>query len=165
MERWRRVDGAGEDEARALLHACCGSERWVEGMLARRPYGSREAAEGAARDVLSALSREDWLAAFSHHPKIGDIDSLRQRFPATHDLSAREQSGIDGASDEVLAALAQHNRDYEQKFGYIFIVCATGKTAREMLALLRARLPNDPRDEIRIAAEEQAKITVLRLTS
>jgi 2-oxo-4-hydroxy-4-carboxy-5-ureidoimidazoline decarboxylase len=118
---------------------------------------------GAARDVWSALSREDWLEAFAHHPRIGDVDALRQRFPATHDLSTREQSGMSGAPEAVLAALADANRAYEEKFGYIFIVCATGKSADEMLALLEARLPNDEATELRIAAAEQAKITELRL--
>ena len=99
------------------------------------------------------------------HPKIGDRESLRARFPATHELSAREQSGINGATEEVLTALADGNRAYEDKFGFIFIVCATGKRADEMLALLRARLGHDRATELRIAAEEQARITAIRLES
>src|SRR6185436_1014222 len=100
---------------------------------------------------------------FAHHPKIGDRDSLRQRFARTAHLSEREQAGVDGASENVLEALAEGNREYERRFGHIFIVCASGKSADEMLELLGSRLPNPPDVEIRIAAEEQAKITDLRL--
>ena len=117
----------------------------------------------AAREEWFALSPDDWVEAFSHHPRIGDRDALRRKFAATRALSEREQSGVGGASEEVLAALLEGNREYEARFGYIFIVCATGKTAAEMLALLRARLENDPQTEIRIAAEEHAKICDLRL--
>lgn len=132
-------------------------------MLARRPFGSDEALTTAARDVWCALEPDDWREAFSHHPKIGDRASLRARFPQTAHLSSAEQSGVDAASDETLDALATLNRAYEAKFGYIFIVCATGKSADEMLTMLRARMENDPRSELMIAAAEQAKITDLRL--
>jgi 2-oxo-4-hydroxy-4-carboxy-5-ureidoimidazoline decarboxylase len=117
----------------------------------------------AAREEWFALTREDWLEAFSHHPKIGDRDTLHKRFAATRHLSEREQAGVDGASGEVLDALAAGNRAYEEKFGYIFIVCASGKNATEMLGLLRSRLSNDPASGLRIAAAEQAKITEIRL--
>ena len=123
----------------------------------------RERLVTAAREAWADLTHTDWLEAFSHHPKIGDRASLARRFAATAHLSAQEQSGVDDASAEVLDELAAANRTYEAKFGYIFIVCATGKSAAEMLDLLRARLPNDTGTEIRIAAEEQAKITELRL--
>lgn len=158
MELWRRVDLGGPIQARAALRSCCGASRWVDRMMARRPFHSREAVLGAAREEWFALSPEDWREAFSHHPKIGD------RFPETHHFSSKEQAGVAGASEDVLSALAEGNRAYEDKFGYIFIVCATGKSAEEMLALLRARMANDPESEIRIAAEEQAKITAIRLT-
>jgi 2-oxo-4-hydroxy-4-carboxy-5-ureidoimidazoline decarboxylase len=163
MEPWQRRDDATAGEARALLAACCGAARWVDGMLSRRPFGSTESLLAAARDVWFALRETDWREAFAHHPKIGDREALNRRFPATAHLSAREQAGVSGVSDDRLDALAAGNQEYERKFGYIFIVCATGKTAEEMLALLRARLPNDPATEIRIAAGEQAKITELRL--
>lgn len=165
MERWRRIEAAPEDEARQLLRTCCGAGPWVERMLVRRPFGSVEAALDAAREEWFALSADDWLEAFNHHPRIGDRDALRRKFAATRALSEREQSGVSGASEDVLAALLEGNREYEARFGYIFIVCATGKTAAEMLALLRARLPNDPQTEIRIAAEEHAKVCELRLRS
>jgi 2-oxo-4-hydroxy-4-carboxy-5-ureidoimidazoline decarboxylase len=91
------------------------------------------------------------------------MDALRQRFAATRDLSEREQAGARGALAETLARLAERNRAYEKRFGYIFIVCATGLTAEEILTRLESRLGNEPDLEIGIAAEEQAKITALRL--
>lgn len=163
MEPWRWLDRAGPAEAHAWLAARCGSTRWVERMLTRRPFGSREALQQAARDEWRALGPDDWREAFSHHPKIGDRAALAARFPRTHALSEREQAGVAGAADPALDALAEANRTYEGRFGYIFIVCATGKSAEEMLARLRERLPNDPEAEILIAAEEQARITAIRL--
>jgi 2-oxo-4-hydroxy-4-carboxy-5-ureidoimidazoline decarboxylase len=165
MERWRRIDEATENEARALLQVCCGASRWIDRMVVRRPFRSREAALAAAREEWFALDAEDWREAFSHHPRIGDADGLRKKFAAARALSQREQSGVGHASEEVLAALVEGNRAYEAKFGYIFIVCATGKSAEEMLDLLRGRVVNDPASEIRIAAEEHAKICDVRLQS
>jgi 2-oxo-4-hydroxy-4-carboxy-5-ureidoimidazoline decarboxylase len=163
MEPWRRFDLASREEAREKLRTCCGSARWVDGMLRARPFGSREGMLAAAREQWFALTPEDWREAFDHHPRIGDRQSRRRRFAATRHLSAKEQAGVDDAPEEALTALADGNRAYEEKFGYIFIVCATGRTADEMVAMLRARLNNDPETEIRIAADEQAKITELRL--
>ncbi len=163
MERWQELDAAAPADAQATLAACCGSSRWTGRMLARRPFGSRAALLTAAREEWWALSPDDWLEAFSHHPRIGDRASLAARFPATHHLSSREQAAVDDATEDVLTALADANQAYVDRFGFIFIVCATGKTANEMLELLRERLPNDSDTELRIAAEEQAKITALRL--
>jgi 2-oxo-4-hydroxy-4-carboxy-5-ureidoimidazoline decarboxylase len=163
MESSRRLDRATADEARAMLRACCGSSRWVEAMLARRPFGSRPALLAAARDEWFGLETSDWREAFGHHPKIGDRDALRRRFASTLHLSAREQQGVDNAPEEVLAELAEANDAYERRFGFIFIVCATGRTATEMLGMLRARLGNDQATELRVAAGEQARITELRL--
>ncbi len=164
MERWRRIDAAADADARALLQICCGATRWIDRMMARRPFGSQAAALAAARDEWFALSEEDWREAFGHHPRIGDRDALRRRF-AARDPAGLEQSGVDAASEAVLTALAEANRAYEERFGYIFIVCATGRTAEEMLALLRTRLGNNPQTEIRVAAGEHAKICELRLLS
>jgi 2-oxo-4-hydroxy-4-carboxy-5-ureidoimidazoline decarboxylase len=114
--------------------------------------------------VWSELEPKDYLEAFSHHPQIGaDIAELKRKFATTASWSASEQAGAGGAELETLEALRDENRTYFERFGFIFIVCATGKTAAEMLELLRARLPNDPATELRIAAGEQAKITKLRL--
>jgi 2-oxo-4-hydroxy-4-carboxy-5-ureidoimidazoline decarboxylase len=163
MEPWQRVDLAARDEARRVLSTCCGSSAWVERMLRRRPFGSTVALLAGAREAWTDLTHTDWLEAFSHHPKIGDRASRARRFPGTAHLSSREQSGVDAAAAGVLDALATGNRAYEDKFGYIFIVCATGRSATDMLEMLGVRLGNDPAEEIRIAAGEQAKITELRL--
>jgi 2-oxo-4-hydroxy-4-carboxy-5-ureidoimidazoline decarboxylase len=163
MEPSRRIDDASPDRARAFLQACCGSTRWVERMLAVRPFGTTDILLSAARREWFALTPEDWKQAFTCHPKIGDREALRARFPATHRLSEREQAGMSAASDQTIEALLEGNAAYERRFGYIFIVCATGKSAGEMIDLLTARLQNDPGTEVRIAAEEQAKITELRL--
>ncbi len=132
-------------------------------MSARRPFPDRASLLALADEVWWGLGEADWREAFGHHPKIGDPAALRARFSSQGRWAAGEQAGVAAASEEVLRALAEENRAYEERFGYIFIVCATGKTADEMLALLSARLPNDPKDEIRVAAAEQAKITRIRL--
>jgi 2-oxo-4-hydroxy-4-carboxy-5-ureidoimidazoline decarboxylase len=163
MDAWQRLDAASEADAREFLATCCGSARWVERMLAHRPFGSDQQLLAMARQEWFALAPDDWREAFRHHPKIGDRESLRNRFPTTAHLSADEQRRASDASDGTLNALADGNRAYEEKFGYIFIVCATGKRADEMLAILCDRLNNDPQEELLIAAGEQAKITELRL--
>ena len=117
----------------------------------------------AAERAFVGLGPADWREAFAHHPRIGDVASLRAKFAATAAWAGEEQRGAAAAGDDTLAALAEGNRAYEERFGYVFIVCATGKSAEEMLALLRARMPHPPEREIEIAAAEQASITRLRL--
>jgi 2-oxo-4-hydroxy-4-carboxy-5-ureidoimidazoline decarboxylase len=150
-------------EARAALLRCCGSSAWADRMAARRPFRNEQDLLVAASQIWQGLNPEDWLEAFAAHPRIGDVDVLRAKFRNTAAWSAAEQAGIAGAPDGVLVALADGNRLYQAKFGYTFIVCATGKTAGEMLALLQGRLENVPEKELLIAAGEQAKITRLRL--
>ena len=163
MERWRAIDRASPEDARAHLRVCCGSDRWIERMLARRPFVSRDQAVRAAREEWFALDTGDWKEAFAHHPRIGDLEALRERLGATAALSAREQAGVDAAPGDVLQALLEGNRAYEARFGFIYIVFASGKSAREMLDLLRTRLTNAPGDEIRVAAGEHARICERRL--
>jgi len=165
MEPWIEIDGATSEVAQGLLARACGSTRWVARMNARRPFRSQARLLSAARIEWFGLSTPDWLEAFAQHPKIGDRASLAARFPATHDLAAKEQSGVSAAHEDVLTALAEANDTYFERFGFIFIVCATGKSAGEMLEMLRDRLSNDRVTELRRAAEEQAKITALRLGS
>lgn len=157
------LDSMPPDALSRELERCCGSSRWVAGMAAKRPFGERAALYDAAERVADDLSEADWLEAFSHHPKIGDLESLRSRFAATRRWSEGEQKGVDSAGDEILSALARGNAEYENRFGFIFIVCATGKSAEEMLSLLKERLGNSREDELRIAANEQRKITRIRL--
>jgi 2-oxo-4-hydroxy-4-carboxy-5-ureidoimidazoline decarboxylase len=163
MALWRRLDAATAADASRLLTECCGATRWVERMVRRRPFGRQDALLVAAEDEWRALGPDDWREAFAHHPKIGDRAPLGASFAATRALSDGEQTGVMSASEAVLDALAEGNRRYEERFGYIFIVCATGKSADEMLSLLRARLDHDPATEIRIAAAEQERITAIRL--
>jgi allantoinase len=135
--------------------ACCGSRRWVEAMSAAAPFDSAESAAAHAARIWNSLAAEDWLEAFAAHPRIGDRSATG--------AAASEQSGVRGAAEGTLDELARLNREYERRFGYIYIVCASGKSAEEMLAILRLRLANDPETELRIAAAEQLAITQLRL--
>ena len=150
-------------EARDALARCCGSPAWVERMVARRPFVNLSHLLGIAHAFWLGLGPDDWRAAFSHHPRIGDLESLRRRFASTADLASREQAAVATASRVVLEALAEGNRAYEERFGYIFFVFASGWPADEMLALLKSRLGNDPDAELGIAAKEQWKIMRLRL--
>ncbi|NUO80414.1 2-oxo-4-hydroxy-4-carboxy-5-ureidoimidazoline decarboxylase [candidate division KSB1 bacterium] len=132
-------------------------------MAQRFPFQTKEELCAAAEEAWFKLLPNDWLEAFAHHPKIGDVDSLRAKFASTRQWAEGEQAGVHEASEAVLLALAEGNAQYENKFGYIFIVCATGKSAAEMLAILQARLLNDHATELQIAAVEQSKITKIRL--
>ena len=116
-----------------------------------------------AEDQWYECNETDWLESFNHHPKIGDMDSLKKKFATTAGWASGEQGAVAEASEETLKALAEGNEAYEKKFGFIFIVCATGKSADEMLQLLQERMPNDKEHEIVIAMDEQNKITQIRL--
>ena len=145
------------------LTKCCGSSAWVNKMLPFFPADDLVELLEDAEEQWWKCNEDDWKEAFTHHPKIGDIESLKKKFASTTQWASGEQSGMNTASLQTIEALAEGNKRYEAKFGYIFIVCATGKSAGEMLAILQERLKNDPKDEIEIAADEQNKITKLRL--
>jgi OHCU decarboxylase len=149
-----RLNALPAAEAEALLLACCGAKRWAAAMAEVRPFPSEPALQWAAQQVFHAFSLEDWLEAFAAHPRIGE--------PATG-WSEEEQSAAATAPSSVLAELAEANQRYEARFGHAFIVYATGKSVKEMLALLRSRLDHEPAKEIAVAAVEQTKITRLRL--
>ena len=158
------LNSLDEKSLRDVLAKCCASERWVDRMLVEQPFPKNN--QFLMRDAAEFwwyMDRLDWLEAFAAHPKIGDVESLRAKFANTKGWASGEQSGVAGASDQTLARLTELNGEYLARFGYIFIVCATGKSADEMLAILESRLSNDPDTELRIAAEEQLKITLLRL--
>ena len=157
------LNEADEAEATRLLAQCCSSQSWISSLVSARPFASVSALSTAADAVWAGLAEMDFLEAFEGHPKIGDVSSLKQMYADSKQLAAREQSAVDTASDEVIAALAAGNRAYENKFGFIFIVCASGKSATEMLGLLQARLPSTRAQELLSAAEEQRKIFQLRL--
>ncbi len=163
MPSLQRFNELPLEEARALLLRVCGSRRWVDEMLSARPFtGIPDLFESADR-IWEALDKTDRLEAFAAHPRIGDVESIKKKFASTADWASAEQAGVRNADTRLLEELAEKNRDYETRFGYIFIVCATGLGADAMLSRLRERLGNAPEDELRIAAREQAKITRIRL--
>jgi 2-oxo-4-hydroxy-4-carboxy-5-ureidoimidazoline decarboxylase len=149
------LDAMSEQEVAAVFRECCGAARWVDGMTDRRPFRSRRAVFAAADEEWSKCSEKDWLEAFSHHPRIGDRTATG--------AAAGEQSAALSAGTIVQDELRRINHAYEEHFGHIYIVCATGKSADEMLEIARQRMNNDPATELRIAAEEQRKIMHIRL--
>lgn len=166
MNRQKKIDDLNsitDDSAKESMRALCGCETWVEKVCAARPFESEEQLRVKIESVFDELADEDWLAAFTHHPKIGDLDSLKAKYAGNREWSGGEQAGIGQADEATLVALAEGNAEYESRFGYIFIVCASGKSASEMLHLLQQRLDHDPANELKIAAEEQKRITRLRL--
>jgi 2-oxo-4-hydroxy-4-carboxy-5-ureidoimidazoline decarboxylase len=158
-----QINQAEIEEAKHLFRQCCTSETWIDRMVNARPYVSAEAVRSAADHHWLGLAEDDYLQAFDGHPKIGDVGSLKAKYANTKELAAGEQSAVNQANEDTIAALADGNSAYQQKFGFIFIVCATGKSAGQMLELLQARLPNDRQQELFNAAEEQRKIFHLRL--
>jgi len=158
----RRLNALAEAEAAAALQACCGSTNWTQKMLAQWPFSTVEGLRQAADRIWGEMGRDDWLEAFRAHPRIGEKSSEKHAGVARQ-WSEQEQAGTRGASAKVLAEMQEAGRAYEARFGYIFIVCATGKTTEEMLALLKQRLQNEPGKELGIAAEEQRRILQLRL--
>ena len=151
------------DEAGKIFSQCCGSSNWISRMVKCRPYSSEFELIKNSEEIWFALNKNDWIEAFEHHPRIGDLNSLKEKYSDTKLMAGKEQSGVESASDKVLSELSTFNKEYENKFGYIFIVCATGKSADEMLSLVRERIHNSAEEEIHIAAAEQNKITKLRL--
>jgi OHCU decarboxylase len=142
--------------AAGALQRCCGSSRWARRMAAARPFTSLDQLAARADAVWSDLKPQDWLEAFAAHPEIGAGGEVEK-------WSTEEQSGVSDAGAQTRRRLADANRQYRARFGYIFIVCASGKTGDQMLARLEARLRHDPDDELGVAAEEQRQITQLRL--
>ncbi|MEN9571069.1 MAG: 2-oxo-4-hydroxy-4-carboxy-5-ureidoimidazoline decarboxylase [Bacteroidota bacterium] len=150
-------------QLKAELFKCCGSTAWVQKMLPLFPVKDVAQLLQHASHTWQQCTEADWLQAFAGHPKIGDMQALKKKFASTAAWASGEQGAVAQAPEQLLQALAQGNDDYQNKFGFIFIVCATGKSAGQMLQLLQQRLPNQRADEIRIAMEEQNKITQLRL--
>jgi 2-oxo-4-hydroxy-4-carboxy-5-ureidoimidazoline decarboxylase len=151
------------EQSQHTFMQCCTASVWVERMVAARPFSSEQALKDAANDIWKELGHNDFLEAFEGHPKIGDVSSLRAKYANTKELAGNEQGLVKQATDDVLEVLSQGNTDYENKFGFIFIVCATGKSAKEMSDLLQARLPNTTEQEYVNAAEEQRKIFQIRI--
>jgi 2-oxo-4-hydroxy-4-carboxy-5-ureidoimidazoline decarboxylase len=144
------------DQAQSKFMECCGSTLWCQEMSRARPFTTLEALYKTAEQKSKSLATPDWLEAFSHHPRIGD----RRRL---HPWASEEQKGVKSTSSATLAELDELNVRYESKFGFVFLICATNKTAEEMLGQLKIRIQNTVDVELKIAAEEQIKITKLRL--
>eukprot|EP01031_Cornospumella_fuschlensis_P029350 gene29350-35429_t len=144
------------------LQRCCGSPSWAQQMCSRRPFQTLDSLLETANNMWWSLPREEWLKAFAAHPKIGDAKALKQKFSKSA-WEGQEQSGANSADEATLQALATLNTEYDVRNGFIFLICATGKSAGEMLEALRVRLGNDTATELQIAAGEQAKITKLRI--
>jgi 2-oxo-4-hydroxy-4-carboxy-5-ureidoimidazoline decarboxylase len=150
-------------EARQEFLKCCGASRWAEAVEQNRPYRDLEELIARANEAWWSLAENDWLEAFRSHPKIGEKKTAQTVAVQSQQWSVQEQRGVQDATPDAVNKLARLNHEYEEKFGFIFIVCATGKSSGEILALLEERLANEPAAELRIAAAEQAKITELRL--
>ena len=151
------------EQATHVFMQCCTASAWVEAMVKARPFSDSRAIATQADLVWQRLEEKDYLEAFEGHPQIGNVATLRAKYANTKELASGEQSSVNQASEQVLVDLAKGNADYLDKFGFIFIVCATGKSAAEMLALLLERLPNNRATELANAAEEQRKIFHLRI--
>lgn len=142
---------------------CCGSRAWANGMVTRRPLISESALLTMSDEIWRSLAESDWTEAFCSHPRIGESHQPKTASKLSGAWSAREQESIADAGEFTRVALAEGNREYERKFNRIFIVCAAGKSADEILTILRGRLQNDHRTELQEAAEQQRQITQIRL--
>jgi 2-oxo-4-hydroxy-4-carboxy-5-ureidoimidazoline decarboxylase len=145
------------------FYSQCAASRWVGLMVQSAPYSSKAEVLDAARQHWATMTETDWREAFDGHPMIGNIESLRAKYQSSRGHSSQEQSGVDDACDATLQALADENRAYLDRHGFIFIVFASGKSADQMLDQLRARLNNSTEQELKLAAAQQLKITLLRL--
>jgi OHCU decarboxylase len=165
LARWNRLS---IDEAMRAILPCCGSKAWAQRIVARRPFVDEAALVVASDETWHNLTRADWIEAFHSHPRIGESRASQcppgQSPPAQSVAwSAQEQRSVEGADADAKVALADANREYERRFNRIFIVCATGKSAPEILEILRRRLKNDAETELHEAAEQQRQITGIRL--
>jgi OHCU decarboxylase len=158
-----QLNSVTADEAASEFLKCCGSNNWARQVTAARPFASLDELTASGDQIWWALEPGDWLEAFHSHPKIGEKKAAEQVSAQSQQWSGQEQSGVANAPRDTVDSLAALNEEYEQKFGFIFIICATGKTGEEMLSALRERLEHDAETELPIAAAEQAKITELRL--
>ncbi len=162
-DRLEELNHATKATAESVLLSCCGSRQWAQKMAEARPFADVSSLLNQAGQIWQNLETEDWLEAFATHPKIGAKKAIPHQSAQSAEWSQGEQSGTTTATNSVRAKLEESNRLYEKKFGFIFIVCATGKSAEEMLKICRQRLNNNTAMEIRIAADEQRKITEIRL--
>jgi 2-oxo-4-hydroxy-4-carboxy-5-ureidoimidazoline decarboxylase len=160
LSRWNLLPA---DEAAKEILPCCGSPAWANGIADSRPLQDVATLLATSDRIWRDLSAADWLEAFQSHPRIGETRAARKSSTRSRDWSTQEQSGAAASNDSLKEALADANREYEHRFHRIFIICATGKSAEEILANLRQRLNNDDATELREAAEQQRQIAQIRL--
>jgi 2-oxo-4-hydroxy-4-carboxy-5-ureidoimidazoline decarboxylase len=160
LSRW---NSASEQRATEEILPCCGSLAWAKQLVEHRPIEDESSLIVASDEIWNHLEPKNWMEAFSKHPRIGERKAPPAASSQSAVWSAQEQGSAAGADETIQATLAEANRQYERRFGRVFIVCATGKSADEMLTILQRRLSNDEAAELREAAEEQRKITNLRL--
>lgn len=158
-----RLNTMSHEHAVSELRACCASLAWLRGMADRRPFGTAAELYEAADEIWGSLRPEDWLEAFRAHPRIGDRELATKEGVSFRKWSSQEQSGVKGSPSETMAELFDINRRYEAKFGFVFLICATGKSAEQILEIARLRIENSAAAELSAAAEEQRQITRLRL--
>jgi OHCU decarboxylase len=163
MSSIQRLNAIPPEQVEAELLTCCGSREWARQLAAQRPFAGTAELLDTADAVWWSLDRKDWLEAFRSHPRIGERTAEAGQTVREKQWSVREQAGLGTSSDATRRALAEGNLAYEARFGHIYLVCAAGKSGEELLAILSQRLANDPETEMRVAAEEQRKITHLRL--
>lgn len=164
MSALQKMARMGDEELRAHLLVCCHAAKWADKLVQEKPFGSREELMQRSSDIWLTMEDSDLMEAFAAHPKIGE-QSLKEKFGTNQhsQWASVEQAGVQGADDQVLKDLADLNEKYHEKFGYVFLICATGKTAQQMLDLLKGRIEHTAHPELRIAAGEQNKITTIRL--
>ena len=160
LARW---NGLPADDAADQILPCCGSRAWARAVAARRPVADEKALLALSDEIWRGLTVSDWMEAFSNHPRIGERQAPKTTSPQSAAWSAQEQHEAASTGDALASALRDGNRQYEERFGRIFIICATGSSATEIFDDLQRRLQNDSETELREAAEEQRKITNLRL--
>jgi len=160
LARWNNFPA---QQAAEEVLPCCGSSAWARELVSRRPFSDQARLLEASDEIWRQLQPRDWMEAFSKHPRIGERKAPPTASSQSASWSAQEQQGVASAEEPLQRALADANRKYEQRFGRVFIVCATGKSTQEMLDSLRLRLQNDDATELLTAAEEQRKITNIRL--
>ncbi len=160
LRRWNQLP-SGEAELEIL--PCCGSKVWAHRTAAGRPFANEASLLAASEDVWRSLGEADWIEAFRSHPRIGETRAEQPPHDRSAAWSAQEQREAAAGGDVVKIALAEANREYERRFNRIFIVCANGKTATEILEILRRRLQNDVETELREAVEQQWQIMQLRI--
>ena len=153
----QRLNALPRDAALEQFMSVCSSRRWAGSMTDSRPFTDREQLHGTAESAWLSLGPEDWLEALEGHPRIGESGG------AAEEHSRQEQAGMQDASDSSRAAIASGNREYEERFGHVFLISAAGRSPQEILSQLTKRLDNSPEEELRVAAQEHLRITRLRL--